>query len=118
MLEMSFRGVHARLVAGALIGGVRTTSRGSRIRRRKVLLTQVTTKPGPCQVRSNTESPCLHRAVMEIRGIPFCETCAREQEAYFAIGELTQEETWDLRRDALSKSFGNTLGEMLDGIRR
>jgi hypothetical protein len=26
---------------------------------------------------------------MEIWGIPFCESCAREQEAYFAIGELT-----------------------------
>jgi hypothetical protein len=30
--------------------------------------------------------------VVEIWGIPFCEACAREQEAYFAIGELTQEE--------------------------
>jgi hypothetical protein len=28
---------------------------------------------------------------MEIRGIPFCRACARRQEAYFAIGELTQE---------------------------
>jgi hypothetical protein len=28
---------------------------------------------------------------VEIRGIPFCEACAREQEVYFAIGELTQE---------------------------
>jgi hypothetical protein len=27
--------------------------------------------------------------VVQIRGIPFCEACAREQEAYFAIGELT-----------------------------
>ena len=58
----------------------------------KVLLTQATTKPDLCQVRSKTESPCLHRAVVEIQGIPFCEPCAREQEAYFAIGELTQEE--------------------------
>jgi len=48
--------------------------------------------PGSCQVRSKTETPCLHRAAVEIRGIPFCESCAREQEAYFAIGELTQEE--------------------------
>jgi hypothetical protein len=54
-------------------------------------LTQATTKPVPCQVRSRTQSPCLHRAVVEILGIPFCEACAREQEAYFAIGELTQE---------------------------
>jgi hypothetical protein len=26
--------------------------------------------------------------VMEIWGIPFCEACAREQEAYFDIGKL------------------------------
>jgi hypothetical protein len=51
-------------------------------------LTDVT-KLGPCQVRSKTEHPCPHQAVMEIWGIPFCESCAREQEAYFAIGELT-----------------------------
>ena len=50
---------------------------------------------------------------MEIGGIPFCEACAREQEAYFAIGELTQEETRDLRGEPLSKS----LGEMLDRMR-
>ena len=49
---------------------------------------------------------------MEIRGIPFCEACAREQEVYFAIGELTQEETRDLRSEPLSKSLGKTLGEM------
>ena len=55
---------------------------------------------------------------MEIRGIPFCEACAREQEAYFAIGELTQEETRDLRGEPFSKSLGETLGEMLDGMRR
>jgi hypothetical protein len=59
---------------------------------RNVLLTKATTKQGgPCQVRSKTEHPCPHRAVMEIRGIPFCEACARQQEVYFAIGELTQE---------------------------
>jgi hypothetical protein len=56
--------------------------------------------------------------VVEIQGIPFCEACAREQEAYFAIGELTQEETRDLRGEPLSKSLGETLGEMLDGMRR
>ena len=55
---------------------------------------------------------------MEIRGIPFCEACAREQEVYFAIGELTHEETRDLRSEPLSKSLGETLGEMLDGMRR
>jgi hypothetical protein len=56
--------------------------------------------------------------VVEIQGIPFCEACARQQEAYFAIGELTQEQKRDLRGEPLRKSVGETLGEMLDGIRR
>ena len=51
---------------------------------------EATRKLGECQVRSKTESPCLKPAVVQIRGIPFCESCAREQEAYFAIGELTR----------------------------
>ena len=76
------------------------------------------TQQGPCQVRRRTQSPCLHRAVVEVRGIPFCEACAREQEAYFAIGDLTQEERRDPRSEPLSKSLGKTLEEMLDGIRR
>jgi hypothetical protein len=76
-------------------------------------------KPGPCQVRSRTQNPCLNRAVVEILGIPFCEECAREQEAYFAIGELTQgAEKRDLRIEPLRKSLTETLGEMLSGIRR
>jgi hypothetical protein len=84
-------------------------------------LNDAVTHEGPCQVRSRTQSPCLHQAVVEIGGIPFCEACAREQEAYFAIGELTQEEEEekrDLRGEPLSKSFGETLGKMLDGMRR
>ncbi len=55
-----------------------------------MLLTEVT-KLGPCQVRSKTEHPCPHKAVTKIWDIPFCESCAREQEAYFAIGELTMQ---------------------------
>jgi hypothetical protein len=50
-----------------------------------------TTKLGPCQVGSKTAHPCPHQAVMEIWGIPFCEPCAREQEAYLAIGKLTMQ---------------------------
>ena len=42
-----------------------------------------------CRVRSGTDDPCLRPAAVKIGGIPFCETCAREQETYFAIGELT-----------------------------
>ena len=76
-------------------------------------------KPGPCQVRSRTQSPCLKQAVVEILGIPFCEACAREQEAYFAIGELTQrEQKRDLRIEPLRKSLAETLGEMRSGMRR
>jgi hypothetical protein len=57
----------------------------------EVLLIGATTELGRCQVRSKTERPCLHQAVMEIWGVPFCESCAREQEAYFAIGKLTMQ---------------------------
>ncbi len=66
--------------------------------------------PVLCQVRSKTDSPCPHRAVVEIRGIAFCGACAREQEAYFAIGELTQEETQGLR--------SKPLAEVLERMRR
>jgi hypothetical protein len=64
-------------------------------------LTEVT-KPGPCQVRSKTESPCPRRAEVEILGMAFCGPCARRQEAYFAIGELTFEEARDLRGKPLA----------------
>jgi hypothetical protein len=77
------------------------------------LIQATTTKPDLCQVRSRTQSPCLHRAVVQIRSIPFCEACAREQEVYFAIGELTQEP--QLLR---GKPLGNTLDEMLERLRR
>ena len=68
-------------------------------------MTHATRTPGSCQVRSKTQSPCLHQAVMEIRGIPFCEACAREQEAYFAIGELTQEEAQDFHSKPLAEAL-------------
>jgi hypothetical protein len=42
-------------------------------------------------MRSKTDYPCPYPAVVEIRGVPFCAACARRQDAYFAIGELTQE---------------------------
>ncbi len=50
---------------------------------------ETTAKPERCQVRSGTNSPCWRPAAVEIGGVPFCEPCAREQEAYFTIGELT-----------------------------
>lgn len=47
-------------------------------------------KSAPCQVRSGTDNPCPRPASVTIRGVPFCEPCAHEQEAYFTIGELTE----------------------------
>jgi hypothetical protein len=40
---------------------------------------------------------------VEILGVAFCEPCAHEQEAYFAIGELTQEDKEGLRGKALTE---------------
>ncbi len=68
------------------------------------------TLPVQCQVRRNTESPCPHQAVVEIQGIAFCGPCAREQEAYFAIGEITQAE--------LQRLHSKPLAEALEKIRR
>jgi hypothetical protein len=52
-------------------------------------------------------------------GVAFCGPCARKQEAYFLIGELTQEDGWDLRNKPLAevlerKRRGRTGGT--DGI--
>jgi hypothetical protein len=47
---------------------------------------------------------------VEILGVAFCGPCAREQEAYFAIGELTHEEARDLH--------SKTLAEVLERKRR
>jgi hypothetical protein len=61
------------------------------------------TKPGPCQVRTKTESPCPRRAEVEILGVAFCGPCARQQEVYFVIGELTHEEARDLHSKTLAE---------------
>ena len=70
--------------------------------------------PVPCQVRSKTGSPCPHQAVVEIRSIAFCGPCAREQETYFAIGELTQE-TQGLRSKPLAEALERMRGERAGG---
>jgi hypothetical protein len=70
-------------------------------------LAEATTKLAPCQVHSNTEDPCPRRAEVEILGVAFCGPCAREQEAYFAIGELT-EEARDLRSESLAEALERT----------
>ena len=48
---------------------------------------------------------------MEIRGVGFCGPCAREQEAYFAIGELTQDERQGLRSKPLAEALERMRGE-------
>ena len=80
--------------------------------------------PVPCQVRSKTESPCPRRAVVEILGVAFCEPCAREQEAYFVIGELMdEEEMHGLRTKPLAEALkrirrehAGTMGGMTAGM--
>ena len=68
-------------------------------------MTEAATKQGPCQVRSMTKSPCPRRAEVEILGVAFCGPCARQQEAYFAIGELTREGPQDLRSKPLAEAL-------------
>ena len=65
-------------------------------------MTEATTKPGPCQVGINAEDPCPRSAEVEILGVAFCRPCARKQEAYFAIGELTHEDGRNLRGKPLA----------------
>ncbi len=76
-------------------------------------MTRAATELGLCQVRSTTDRPCPRPAMLEIWGVPFCEQCAREQEAYFAIGELTQgpaadreKQAWGLRDESLVEMLG------------
>jgi hypothetical protein len=40
---------------------------------------------------------------VEILGVAFCGPCARQQEVYFAIGELTHEEARDLHSKPLAE---------------
>ncbi len=64
-----------------------------------------------CSVRSGTDDPCLRPAVVKVRGIPFCEPCAREQEAYFAIGEITE-------ASSQRRNDEDSLVDMLESMRR
>ena len=77
------------------------------LHRKEIYLTEVKLTVA-CEVRSKTGSPCHRRADVEIGAVAFCEPCAREQESYFAIGELTQEEARDLH----SKSLADVLERM------
>ena len=57
-------------------------------------------------MRSKTKSPCPRRAEVEILGVAICGQCARQQEIYLAIGELTdEEETHVVRARALAEAL-------------
>ncbi len=77
-------------------------------------MTETMTKSEPCQVRIDTESPCPRRAEVEILGVAFCGPCAREQEAYFAIGELTHEKARDLHSKPLAEVLERKRRESAD----
>jgi hypothetical protein len=70
--------------------------------------------PEPCQVRSGTDHPCYRPASVRIGGLPFCEPCAREQDAYFAVGELTEKP----RSPHDDERLVGLLGRMRGSIRR
>jgi len=54
---------------------------------------------------------------VEIRGVAFCGPCAREQEAYFAIGELTRDETQGLRSKPLAEALERMRRERTGGTK-
>ena len=66
-----------------------------------------------CQVRSGTDAPCGRPAALQILGVSFCESCAREQEAYFLIGELTSARGGDILRE---ETLLGALGRVRRGL--
>ena len=66
-------------------------------------MTRIMEELGYCQVRSGTRYPCSRPAAVKIMDIPFCKRCAHEQEAYFAIGELTEIQNNKLLIETLNK---------------
>jgi hypothetical protein len=51
---------------------------------------EATTQSGVCQVRSQTDLPCGRPAAATVLRVLLCQRCAREQEGYFAVDELTR----------------------------
>ena len=82
------------------------------------VLSGTITELGTCQVRSGTDHPCPCQAVARIRGVPFCERCSREQEAYFAVGDLSQALSADYQTGQDREDLhGEPLVEALDRVR-
>lgn len=85
-------------------------------------MTEATTRLDMCQVRSGTDDPCLGLASVEILGVPFCERHAREQESYFAIGELTRvretgDDYWWSDAGPGARSLAEALGRVRRGLK-
>ena len=72
-----------RIILVLAVGGIRSV--------REDLLSKATKELGACRVRSGTDDPCPRPAAVRIEGVPLCAGCARDQEAYFAIGKLMEE---------------------------
>src|SRR4028118_880377 len=79
-----------RIVGGSRRCGPAGAPETQRHGRKEPTLIGETTQPRVCQVRSQTEVPCGRPATTTVLGVLLCERCAREQEGYFAVGELTQ----------------------------
>lgn len=91
----------------------------TRHREKEDLLKGTKTKLGPCQVRSETDDFFPRPAVAKVRGIPFCEPCASEQEAYFAVGELAEAQALIADRARQAEDLSNRpLVEALDLVQR
>ena len=73
-------------------------------------------KPAPCQVRNKTGNPCPRRAEVKILGVAFCGPCTREQEAYFAIGELKGKEGQRQERAGSTDGIAATMSHGLSGV--
>src|SRR4028118_2427760 len=79
-----------RIVGGSRRCGPAGATETQRHGRKEPTLSGETTQPRVCQVRSQTEIPCGRPATTTVLGVLLCERCAREQEGYFAVGELPQ----------------------------
>jgi hypothetical protein len=89
------------------------------IRREKEGLSIEATKASKsCLVRSGTVDPCRRPVAVEIGGVPFCGPCARQQEAYFAVGDLTEEPRSPQGDDRLAGLLGRMRGAARDRVVR
>ncbi len=58
-------------------------------------------------MRSETDYSCDRPAVVKIMGVPFCGPHAREQEEYFAVGQLAQAQDLVAGWERQARDLGN-----------